>query len=53
LVGAALWEEQVLMPSAVDFDVNISNLLPAQIYEYQYFLEDNNGNKSIMEWERI
>ena len=53
IIGDTQWMEQVLNPSSMVFDVNLSNLLSGQAYEYQYTLEDNSGNQSITEWVGI
>jgi hypothetical protein len=53
LVGDTLRTEQVLIPVGLAFDVNLAGLTPGQIYEYQYAIEDNAGNLTLTEWEKV
>ena len=53
IVGTTTWTEQVLIPTTLAFDVNLAGLISGQLYEYQYVLEDNSGNQSVMEWARV
>ena len=53
IVGTTQWTEQVVIPTALAFDVSLSNLISGQLYEYQYVLEDGAGNQSITEWVRV
>ena len=44
IIGSTAWTEQLLSPTTTSFDVNLSNLISGQSYEYQYTLEDSSGN---------
>ena len=50
VVGTTTWTEQVIIPTALAFDINLSGLLSGQLYEYQYVLEDGSGNQALTEW---
>ena len=51
-MGSDLWDEIVLIPETLDFDITLTGLLAGREYEYQYILEDNSGNQFITEWIR-
>jgi len=53
LIGAYEWLEQELIPTALEFDVNLAGLVSGQGYEYQYILEDSSGNQTITEWAGV
>jgi len=53
VVGTTEWLEQELIPTALAFDINFAGLIAGQLYEYQYVLEDNSGNQTITEWEKV
>ena len=50
IVGTTTWTEIVIIPTALAFDVSLTNLLAGQLYEYQYVLDDKSDNQSITEW---
>jgi hypothetical protein len=53
LTSDTFWEEQVLIPVGLAYDVDLAGLIPGQSYEYQYILMDNGGNQTVTEWEQV
>ena len=53
IVGATTWTETSLIPTALAFDVSLSDLLLGQLYEYQYVLTDKSNNQFVTEWVAV
>ena len=53
LVGSIEWLEEEIIPVALAFDIELAELTTGAFYEYQYVLEDETGNQTITEWEKI
>lgn len=53
IAGTTNWTEQLISPTAIAFDVNLTGLLAGQAYEYQYLMEDNAGNQTLTEWAAL
>ena len=57
IIGTLEWLElevdEEIIRLALAFNIDLAELTANEFYEYQYVLEDEDGNQTITEWERV